>query len=151
MNAPLRRAPKGQELPPADLLAALNDAAASHAYVRLFYGDQATGAARPLTANTQGRARITDQGELALILPDATRWLLDASEVVGVMGEGRQWLWRHPLFDVGVLSYTVGAHPEYRDRRIYTIRHNGKRVEDFARQRTMATRLAYLNGRRFGP
>ena len=127
----------------AERTVAINDATARRAWVRVFYGDEATGAVDPRAVDTRGQL--------------GWGWTPDAACVVGIMGEGRQWLWRHPAFDLGRLALAV--RPLSEDERTgkgvgrneYVILHDGRRLDAFRNLSAANRRLAYLTGRRFGP
>lgn len=122
---------------------ALQQAAERRAWVRVFYGNDATGAVDHRAADTFGQLGWS--------------WTPDLNRAVGIMGEGRQWLWRHPAFDLGRLELVVR---KLRDderfgygvgRNEYIILHDGKKVDALRNLSHATRRLAYLTGRRFGP
>lgn len=127
----------------AERQAAIEAATAQRACVRIFYGDEATGAVDHRRADTWGQL--------------GWAWMPGPRDVVGIMGEGRQWLWRHSAFDLGRLALAV--RPLREDERFglgvgrneYVILHNGRRIDAFRNLSAANRRLAYLTGRRFGP
>ena len=127
----------------AERAAAIEAATARRAWVRIFYGDEATGAVDHRRADTWGQL--------------GWAWVPGPRDAVGIMGEGRQWLWRHPAFDLGRLALAV--RPLSEDERIgkgvgrneYVILHDGRRLDAFRNLSAANRRLAYLTGRRFLP
>lgn len=127
----------------AERAAAINDATARRAWVRVFYGDEATGAVDPCAVDTWGQL--------------GWGWTPDESAIVGIMGEARRWLWRHPAFDLGRLELRVRPLREEErtgkgvGKNEYAILHDGRRLDAFRNLSAANRRLAYLTGRRFAP
>ena len=79
----------------------LKAATARRAWVRIFCGDEATGAVDHRRADTWGQL--------------GWAWVPGPRDAVGIMGEGRQWLWRHPHL-ICCLALAVRPLSERADR-----------------------------------
>jgi hypothetical protein len=132
----------------AEVRKVLTDLHRSGQRVRLFYGDPKSGKAWPEVVDVFGRIGV-DPGEIQVPIlrtvdgSDKGGKIRDSS-IVGILGKGGQWHYRHPSFSVGEWAVIPAPNEDYLD----AVTFDGGIIELFKKIGQARRFKDFMSGRR---